>query len=305
MTSPHWQSFIYTVKIDGIAVSRIRPMNDEQQLQYRFAQFRDRLNRFLIQLAREDRPAWIFTPEKREFRDRAAREQLIAVLERLEYPDDRDGRETDPCPGIVGASATTLELAASLNQARDAFKRAVLNLNRKRDPEAARRFMAQMGYPRLHFKQLYRHVPILLRKPDSIRFTWGATRSIKRISRQEAYQRLIKLAGNDPSPGYRKQLEALARLDRNEPIAIVQDLKPHIKANVCWVLGDGEAKRVERRMISAALAILLPLDPGEALPKHSAAYPDERKRRKARSDVKIEREPFLPSIRGHRYLRTG
>ncbi len=279
-------------------------MEPERRLQQRFSRLKEQLNRFLIQLAQESRPAWVFTLEKQEFRDQAARERLIEVLERLEYPDDRDGRETDPCPGIVGASATTLELAASLNQARDAFKEAVLKLNRQ-DREAARRLMAQMGYPRLHFKQLYRHVPILLRKPDSIRFTWGATRSIKRISRQEAYQRLSKLAGDDPSPGYRKQLEALSQLDRNEPIAIVQDLKPHIKANVCWILGDDEDRRVERRMISAALAILVPLDPGEALPKHSAAYPDERKRRKARSDVKIEREPFLPSIRGHRYLRTG
>ena len=281
--------------------SKTGGMKQQRQLQYRFTQLKDRLNRFLIQLAREDRPAWVFHLDRQEYRDRDAREQLISVLERLEYPDDRDGRETDPCPGIIGASAETLELAAGLNQARDAFKQAVLAVNRD-DAEAARRIMAQMGYPRLHFKQLYRHIPILLRKPDSIRFTWGATRSIKRISRQEAYQKLVKLAGDEPSPGYLKQLDALARLDRDEPIAIVQDLKPHIKANVCWIIGSDREKKVERKMISAALAVLLPLDPGEALPKHSAAYPDERKPRKKRADVKIEREPFLPSIRGHRYL---
>ncbi|WP_286291861.1 DNA replication terminus site-binding protein [Methylomarinovum tepidoasis] len=220
----------------------------------------------------------------------------------MEYPDDRDGRETDPCPGIIGAGPRTLALAGALNQARDAFKQAVLAVNRN-DRERARRLMATQGFPRLHFKQLYRHQPILLRKPHSIRFTWGATRSIKRISRQEAYRRLTALAGDDPSPGYLRQLELLAQHPKDEPIAIVQDLKPHIKANVCWIQGSGRDRQVIRKMISAPLAILIPLDPGEVLPEHSAAYPDARKPRKPRADTKIEREPFLPSIRGHRYCR--
>lgn len=276
--------------------------NQDTKLIQQFKHMRKVLNRFLVQISRENRRAWVFDLEKREYLNQAARERLREILECLEYPDDRDGRETDPCPGIVGVSPKTLQLAAELNQSRNAFQEAVLAVNRE-NRENARRLMAQQGYPRLHFKQIYRHLPILLRKPDSVRFTWGMTRSIRKISRQEAYQRLVRLAGENPSLGYQRQLDLLAELPRDEPIAIVQDLKPHIKANVCWSQGSGADKRVTRKMISAALAILIPLDSGESLPEYSAAYPDNRKRRKTRADVKIEREAFLPSIRGHRYIR--
>ncbi len=277
-----------------------KPSEDKLILQLQ--KLREALQDFIVQLNQEKRHAWVFDLTRREYHDAEARQHLIQILERLEYPDDRDGRETDPCPGIIGAGPRTLALAARLNQVRDAFKRAVLAVNRN-DRERARQVVAAHGFPRLHFKQLYRHQPILLRKPDSVRFTWGRTRSIKRISRQEAYQRLVALAGDDPSPGYLKQLELLARHPKDEPIAIVQDLKPHIKANICWIQGEGEDRQVIRKMISAPLAILIPLDVGEALPKHSAAYPDQRQPRKPRADAKIEREPFLPSIRGHRYAR--
>lgn len=267
-----------------------------------FNQLKLALNRFLIQLKQENLAVWIFDLEKHQYYGYEARQRLATVLEQLEYPDDRDGRETEICPGILGASPKLIKLAASLNAARDAFKQAVLELNRD-DPDRARRLMQRYGYARIHFKQVYRHLPILLKKPDSIRFTWGATRSIVKISRQEAYRRLSVLAGDFPTLGFIKQFEALSALREDEPIAIVQDLKPHIKANVCWIEGSGKEKQVTRKMISAALAILIPLDPGESLPKHLAAYPDLRKPRKPRADVKIEAEPFLPSIRGHRYLR--
>lgn len=267
----------------------------------RFNQLKSALEHFLIQLNRETLPAWTFDLEKREYQAQEARRRLEAVLLQLEYPDDRDGRETEICPGILGATPKLLRLAAKLNAARDAFKQAVLEVNRD-DRETARRIMTSHFSARIHFKQIYRHLPILLKKPDSIRFTWGATRSIVKISRQEAYRRLMALAGDDPTVGFQKQLEALAALQSEEPVAVVQDLKPHLKANVCWIKGSGQDKQVTRKMISAALAILIPLDPGESLPKHSAAYPDGRKPRKPRADVKIEAEPFLPSIRGHRYL---
>ncbi len=268
----------------------------------RFNQLKSALKHFLIQLNRETLAAWTFDLDKREYRDIDARWRLQAVLEQLEYPDDRDGRETEICPGIIGATPKALQLAAKLNYAKDAFKQAVLEVNRL-NRETARSIMQSQGFPRIHFKQIYRHLPILLRKPDSVRFTWGATRSIVKISRQEAYRRLIALAGDNPTVGFQKQLDQLAALGADEPVAIVQDLKPHIKANVCWVKGSGSDKKVTRKMISAALAILIPLDPGESLPTHSAAYPDLRRPRKSRRDVKIEAEPFLPSIRGHRYLR--
>lgn len=271
-----------------------------QKLTISFKKLRSSLDQLTIQILQERRSAWVFDLGKKTYHDEAARRKLVEVLERLQFQDERDGRETDICPGIVGASGRLIKLAAATNLYRDEFKQAVLQVNRK-DPQRARNLMAELGYPRLHFKQSYRHLPILLKKPDSVRFTWGATRSIKKISRQEALQRLLRLAGEEPSIGYQKQLELLQRHPRDEPIAIVQDLKPHIKANVCWIEREGKEKKVSRKMISAALAILIPLDPGEALPEVSAAFPDERKPRKPRADVKIEREAFLPSIRGHRY----
>ncbi len=267
----------------------------------KFRQLRVALERFLIQLNHERQAAWVFDLEKQNYYGQEARRRLTATLEQLEYQDDRDGRETEICPGIIGATPKLLRLAAELNTAKEAFKQKVLEVNRE-NKDTARHILQDLGFPRIHFKHLYRHLPILLKKPDSVRFTWGATRSIVKISRQEAYRRLASLAGDSPSLGFHKQFAALSALRPDEYIAIVQDLRPHIKANVCWVRNEGKEKQVTRKLISAALAILIPLEPGEELPKYSAAYPDERKSRKQRSDVKIEAEPFLPSIRGHRYL---
>jgi len=274
----------------------------KQKLTKEFRKLRSLLDAFLNRFIQEPQHAWVFDLDKQEYHDLDARRRVVAILESMQFQDERDGRETDICPGIIGASATLVKLAADLNHQRDRFKYAVLEVNRK-DREEARNIMAQHGYPRIHFKQLYRHLPILLQRPESIRFTWGSTRSIKKITHREAYQRLIRLAGDEPSVGYQRQLDLLAQHPRDEPIAIVQDLKPHIKANVCWVERKGQDKEVMRKMISAPLPILLPMDSGEQLPKYSAAFPDERKPRKPRADVKIEREAFLPSIRGHRYCR--
>jgi hypothetical protein len=273
----------------------------EAQLIQKFKRLRLALERFLIQLNREQQAAWVFDLEKQNYYGTDARRRLTAILEPLEYQDERDGRETEICPGIIGATPKALHLAADLNAAKEAFKQKVLEVNRE-NREAARLILQNLGFPRIHFKHLYRHLPILLKKPDSVRFTWGATRSIVKITRTEAYRRLARLAGDSPSLGFQKQFAALSALRPEEFVAIVQDLKPHIKANVCWVKGEGKDRQVTRKLISAALAILIPLAPGEELPKHKAAYPDERKSRKQRLDVKIEAEPFLPSIRGHRYL---
>ncbi len=269
-----------------------------------FNRLRTTLAQFCKQLENDHKlSAWIFDTNRNELIGLGARRQFITVLQQLEFNDDRDGRETDICPGIIGASPQTLWLAAELNHAKEEFKKAVIAMNQV-EKEGAHRVMKQHGYPRIHFKQVYRHVPIILKKPASIRFTWGATRSIKKISRQEAYRRLVEAAGDSPSFGYQQQFQALEALPKDEFIAIVQDLKPHIKANLCWIQEQDEEKQITRKMISAALAILIPLDPEESLPEHHASFPEDRKTRKPRGDFKIEPEPFLPTIRGHRYIKS-
>lgn len=265
--------------------------------------YRNKLNNLITQFEKDrNRAAWVFTSDRCHYHSYEARIKLADVLQHLEFSDDRDGRETEICPGIVGASPNTLFLAAEVNQARDDFKAAVIAANRK-DPRKARNLLKQNGFPRIHFKQIYRHLPIILKKPTAVRFTWGATRSIKKITRQQAYQKLVIAAGDEPTYGFQQQLAMLETMAKEEPIAIVQDLKPHIKANLSWVRIEDGQKQVTRKMISAPLAILIPLDPGEPLPQCQAAFPEDRKQRKPRADVRIEAEPFLPSIRGHRYLK--
>lgn len=275
----------------------------EPHLIHSFNALRNAIDQFINQLCNEkNRPAWVFNIEGEEWQSTAAREQLANILKQLEFIDDQDGRETIICPGIIGASGSTIRAAFSLNKARDRFKNAVLTVNES-DKERAHTIMTKIGFARIHFKQIYRHLPILLKKPHSIRYTWGTTRSIKKISREEARKKLLEI-DSTANPGIFRQLEALENLPHDEPLAVVQDLKPHIKANLTWVK-QTEPGKITRKMISAALPILIPLDPDAQLPIHAASFPkDTAFKRKRRSDVKIEPIPFLPSIRAHRYMRN-
>lgn len=261
-------------------------------------------------------PAWFQAPTQLGLNlQMAYREQACVLLNQLEYIDGQAPREILVGAGIIAASSETLIAIANLNNAKQAFKTAMLKLKaakitpthelllqsfedllQQRDAALANS-MVRMGLARIHLKQCYRKLPTYDQKPRKVSWTWANTRSIKRISVTEATELLIK---QNRDAGIERQLQLLQGLDPSEPLAVIQDLAPHLRANLVFPTAD-----TDRRVMVKGPVPIFYLDDGDAeLPKF---VPPGLKRGKdkdriVRRDVKINPEVFLPAIRAHRYL---
>jgi len=256
--------------------------------------------------------AWVSRTDAEIGANVNVRDKAAQLYQALWYEDGQDGRETLTCPGIIGASPDTLAAADECNQAKDAFKAAVLALKdlRKADAnalledlqrrdETVASAMARMGAARLNLKQAYRRIPRLDRKPLKIGFTWSKQgRAIERTSVAEA-RRLLER--RTETPQIRLELQRLASIPETEVLARIRSIRPHLRANLVFPATDSEGNET-RRLMQAPLPILIPLQPGERLPEFVPISPEPSgQARLQRSDVRIEEDPFLPSIRVHRY----
>lgn len=247
----------------------------------------------------------------------SVREKIIQILNQYEYLPTQAPREIIVCAGFVGASEETLDLVRILNNKKDAFKQSILALKKlkplfqeeeltqsfqsllahKRNLPTAS-YLRKMGLARLHLKQCYRKIPILSRTPLKISWTWANTRSIKKITVLEAEKLLRKRNINDE--GIQLQLKKLASLSPSNSLAIVQELAPHLRANL--VMDPAEGK--ERLMVKGAIPIFFPASLNHPWPefKPPKVKTPKDKARLVRNDVRLELNPFLPAIRAHRYL---
>ena len=253
----------------------------------------------------------------RHDQNRHTRDLAYQLIHQIEYLDSQDPREILVCPGFIGASTETLSCVQSLNDAKNAFKEAILRLkeaklsikDKKLNQDLEQllnhrdfntsRALNRMGLSRLHLKQCYRRIPILPAAPKKISWTWAHTRSIKRISVEQATSLLQKKSNQDQ--GIQQQLSKLSCLSSNEPLAIVQELAPHLRANI--VLPD-EAGPKTRIMVKGPIPLFFPATTTTPAPdfKPPIEKQSKNKNRLVRKDVRLDPEPFLPAIRAHRYV---
>lgn len=236
-------------------------------------------------------PTWI--QEASCSSNTVARQFALTQMGLFEYLEHQEPRETVLCVGLIGSSPKTLQIVHHFNEAKLAFKKAILALRvAKIDP------LKKMGFARLHLKQCYRTIPLLRKNPNKIRWTWAHTRAIQRITVGEAIL-LLEKKGSDE--GILQQIRRCSQLSPQTPLAIVQELAPHLRANI--VYGDKETG-YERQMIKAPLPIFFPANKITPLPDYKASKMKELKNeaRVIRADTKIDPTPFLPAIRAHRYL---
>lgn len=279
-----------------------------------FSAMRDSLDAFCARVRHEALPAWVSRTDQEMAENLDVRIKAIQLYQALWYEDGQDGRETVTCPGIIGASLETLAAAQKCNVNKDAFKKAVLalkglnrsqinslmdDLHRRQEPVATA--LRRMGTARLNLKQAYRHIPFLDQRPVKIGFTWSKQgRVIQRTSVATA-RRLLEQ--RIETPQICLELQRLAEIRSDEMLARVRSVCPHLRANI--VFPDTEGQGVQRRLMQAPLPILVPLQPSERLPEFVpvTAEPPAIPRLR-RADVRIEDEPFLLSIRVHRYRET-
>ncbi|MBI2792250.1 MAG: DNA replication terminus site-binding family protein [Gammaproteobacteria bacterium] len=242
------------------------------------------------------------------------REKACSIFSQLQYTDNQAPREIIVCPGFVGASDHTLKLATSLNECKARFKKSVIalksdkntllteSLSEKMNSILLRCFSTSLtlktaGLARLHLKQCYRKIPILMHPPQKISWTWAHTRSIKKISLSKAQELLLK-KGTDT--GIQIQLEKLNKLSENEKLAIVQELAPHLRANIVF----SKDNKIQRCMIKGPIPILFPCAIQTPYPQFQPPTQKQGRdqNRSIRSDVKLDPVPYLPAIRAHRYV---
>lgn len=256
-------------------------------------------------------PAWVSRTEDELASDLDMRSKAIQLYRALWYEDSQDGRETLTCPGIVGASLDTLVAARACNAARDNFKVAVLalkaldrvevnaalaDLHRRQEPVAAA--LRRMGAARLNLKQAYRHVPLLDERPIKIGFTWSRQGRVIQRTSLAAARRLLEQRVETQQ--ILLELQRLGEIQGEEMLARVRGVCPHLRANIVFAGRDGAL--VRRRLMQTPLPILVPLKSGEVLPEFVPVAPEPPVNpRLRRADVRIEDEPFLPSVRIHRY----
>lgn len=233
------------------------------------------------------------------------------------YKDQQDGRETRSCYGLVMADETLISLAQQVNTAKDTFKALVQRIH-KTDKDFwlsqkallntrhsnLKNQLHYTGLGRIHLKQLYRHIPILPQRPEKIGFTWYSNgRSIKKISIVEAQTKLLNMG--EEKPHIQQQLQQLNTLPEHEMLAQIQTQVPVVRANLVFKsINEKGHSETLRKAMNVSLPILVPQEHTPLLPMFNqiSHQPPLERTRIQRNDLKICQDPFLPSLRAHRYL---
>lgn len=273
----------------------------------------------LVKTIQQHQPqAWLAMNDDEQKNNIQPLTKCCAYYQDIWYQGNQDGRETRSCYGLVAANDTIIELARQVNQDKDSF-RALIQQIQKNDKDSWLACKAQLnmrhqelqdtlyysGLSRIHLKQIYRHIPILDERPDSIRFSWYTSgRSIKKISREQAEQKLLNIG--EEKEHIQVQLNKLKSLAHNEVLAQIQNQAPVVRANLVYKKIDGEKNISEtiRKAMNVSLPILIAQQEQELLPSFNqiSEQPPEQRTRQQRSDYKISHQVFLPSLRAHRYL---
>lgn len=263
-------------------------------------------------------PAWFQPPSSLPMLiESNTRQQACTLIKQLEYLDNQQPREILVGAGLIAASIETIEALEALNIAKNKFKQAMLKLKAAniatshellannfeqmlpQRPSNIAANLNRMGMARVHLKQCYRKIPYFLKRPNKVSWTWANTRSIKKISVHEAAELLNK---HTRDAGIERQIRLLQGMDQNEKLAIIQDLAPHLRANI--VLPDGNGTK--RLMVKGPVPLFFLVSDDYTLPEFTppGIKRGRDKDRVIRKDVKINPEPFLPAIRAHRYYEN-
>ncbi|GGO80394.1 hypothetical protein GCM10011348_16950 [Marinobacterium nitratireducens] len=265
------------------------------------------LARFSALLRDSDRPLWL--PLHDSEAGLGEKATAISLIADIWYRDGQDGRRTRSRHGLIGAGPELLEATLALNARKADFQQAATSLNAdhlRQLPERLAHRAGQLaellnlhGLGRIHLKQCYRQVPVLDRTPTRVGFNWYSSgRSIRRLSAAEALKMLLRL--DQSQPHVQVQLAKLSPLPEHTPLAQLQTQVPVMRANIGWKTDAGW----ERQARNCPLPLVFPLAQGQALPEHNRPelIPPTGRQRAERSDARIDPEPFLPSLRIHRYM---
>lgn len=238
---------------------------------------------------------------------------LRQALTDLWYHDGQDGRTTRNYIGVVAANDALIALVDAVNRHKDAFGEVIARIRTALPadqltamratlpyrPHALNAHLCADGLSRLHLKQSWRRLPVAPAPVARIRLAWYSSgRSIKRLSVEDAERLLMQL--DTDADHVRLQYQRLAALPSGEPLAQVQAQAPLMRANLFYTLPLDDGR--QRQAMNIAMPLFVPSRDGH-LPhcNQPPAMPPNARTRARRSDSRLEDDPWLPSIRVHRY----
>ncbi len=280
------------------------------QLHLAFDQLVEVTNHLQEQLKKQQPECWMLGTDN----PAASHHKLISCLSDFWYLDGQDGRVTRSYPGLVACNEDLWNQLGAVNSAKVAFSHAIDLIKRELPEELTNlrheltlrhqglhAHLREQGLARLHLKQTWRQLPGCEEPLKQIRMSWYSSgRSIRRLSLKEAEYRLLQM--NPEAPHIKIQLQKLAGLQANEPLAQVQQQAPLMRANLFFE--QPRPGQPERKAINLALPLFVLNDQGK-LPAFNqpSPQPPEARKRARRSDNQLEDTPFLPSIRVYRYTQ--
>ena len=245
----------------------------------------------------------LFTPDTSETIN------LSHLLTQIWYTQEGDGRRTLNQYGLVGVPPSFIPLLQQINQKKLFFKQAIQDYreqNKEPGPFLFKRAcelnlgLSKAGLARLHLKQCYRTLPILESCPDKVTFSWYTSgKSQKKLSVKQALERLMKM--DTGQIHIQMQIEALNKLSESEPLVQIQNQVPVMRANIAWRNGTDWVRKAR----NCPLPLFFPMSEDKPFPEYNtpALTPPEKRSRQFRADSVIETDPYLPSLRVHRYKK--
>lgn len=226
------------------------------------------------------------------------------------YRDGQDGRTTISQHGLIGATPELIEATQKLNRAKADFQRIATLYRVSESPELQHELykrsetiaglLHRQGASRIHLKQCYRQIPVFEICPAKVGFSWYTSgRSIRKLTPQEAEEKLLKM---DTSQTHIQiQLQAVGQLRPGDMLAQIQKQVPVMRANPVWKQKDNTLRKAQNTSLPIIIALS---SDNPTLPAYNEPplNPPEARSRVERSDLKIDPQPFLPSLRAHRYL---
>lgn len=250
-------------------------------------------------------PDEVFLPDK------TAKEAFIAFIADIYYADhDPDGRFTNSLIGAISLSAEGVETIEKINRVKSEIDLCIKEIKSRikgRDgkslshagsAKAFRRLLNDVGLGRLSLKKCTRKIPVLHKKAVSIRFSFSkGGRSMSKKTPEQALALLDK-------SGFISKKSIIARekigsLSPSETLVQVQDQAGYYKANI--VFYDGERKTIPT---SVPLVYGIQEEKPIRQDKIPSTLLSNPRKRKPRSDQKIEDIPLFSSIRLHAYKKS-
>jgi len=236
-------------------------------------------------------------------------ERLQYVLQLFTLHPEQKAKTVLFCPGFIAASPALYEAITELNMAKKTFQTHMVDLRKNllkikeatldnqfgnpshERPQIVHQFLVDIGLEHLHFKHVYRCLPMLDFEPSQLGWTWAHTQSIKTITPAQA---VILLQRRNKEGRFDNEIDKINKLSANTTLSIRQKLAPHLRINVVDKNGN-------RSMLKGTLPVIFPKGLKLPLirPAREPVSTEQQQTRVIRKDKKIMDEPFVPAIRAY------